>query len=767
VPGSSDPYTGQSIVGQTAAPTGGRINTFDNPKNFFVQGSTRTLGFSAAAGNELATYRFSVNNLSQEGVIPLSTFERTNLKLVASYKLTKQLELEGSVSYINSGGTRLQQGSNLSGLMLSLFRTPVTFDNSGGFDKPWQNEGAFLLPDGSQRAYRSLGTYDNPYFSVARNQVRDNVNRIITYGQAKYKFTDYLAATYRIGIDYYSETRRGGFDRRAAAFPAGRTYEDRISNADITSDLILSFNKKFGDFDIVAVAGHNYFDSQYGRVYSQGDGLTVPNYQSLSNASSYLAYQSNAWVRRFGVYADVNVGFKNRYYLNATVRNDWTSTLARGNNSFFYPSVGLSYIVSEDLKDLGILPDDNILSFWKLKGSWAQVGRDAPAYSTYNIYGQPLAGDGYTNGIPFPYSGINGLQSGTSGGSSQPQLGNPKLKPEQNTTWEVGTELSFFKKRFGIDFTYFNTLNQNLIVNAQIASSSGYQFQFVNTGKIETKGIEIVISATPVQVADFEWQTSVNFTRIRNKVLELGPGIDNLFRNGFSGSGSFAIPGQAYGVFYGTAYQKEGDQYVIGPDGLPLIAAENKILGDPNPNWTAGWRNRFSYKGVYLTGLLDFRTGGDVWNGTKGALQFFGTHKDTEDRTAVTTLEGVKADANGVLLKDGDGNLVKNDVEIVKNQTFWQSYSSFGGANDPSMEKVNWVRLRDVSLGYTFPKSFVSMIKLSGLDFSIFARNAILITNYSGIDPETNLTGSSSGSGLDYFNMPNTRSFGANLRVTF
>lgn len=767
---SPNPYTGFDIVDQSVAPADAPgVKTYENTKNLFVNGSTRNLGFSATAGNDRANYIFSINNVSQKGVIPLSSFERTSIRLNSEYKFTDKLKIMGSVNYINSGGLRLQQGSNLSGLMLATMRTPITFDNAGGYSKPWENSASYLLPDGQQRSYRAGGIYDNPYFSIARNQTRDDVNRIISFGQAKYQFNDFMSATYRLGIDYYADNRRGGYDINSAAYASGRTFEDRLSNADITSDLIFTFDKKFGNIDVTVNAGHNMFDSRFGRVYAQGDGLTVPDFQSLSNASSYLAYQTNTWVRRYGVYADATIGYKSRYYLNITARNDWTSTLARGNNSFFYPSVSASYIISEDLKDLGILPDDNVLSFWKLKASWAQVGRDAPAYSTYTIYGQPLANDGYTNGIPFPYAGINGLQSGTTGGSSQPSLGNPNLKPEQNTTYEVGTDISFFKKRIGLDFTYYNSTNKNLIVQAQVASSSGYQYQFVNTGEIQTKGIEIVLNAVPVKASGFEWSSSVNFTRYRNKVIALGPGIDNLFRNGFTGSGSFAIPGQAYGVFYGDAYAKDAatGKYLIGPDGLPILDSEPRILGDPNPDWIAGWRNTFSYKGIYLTALLDFRRGGDVWNGTKGALQFFGVHKDTEDRTSTTVLDGVKVDDNGDIIRDANGNPVANDIEIVKDQTFWQSYSSFGGANDFSMEKVNWVRLRDVSIGYSFPKSLVSKMKLTGLDFSLFARNALLFTNYSGIDPETNLTGSSSGSGIDYFNMPNTRSFGANLKVTF
>jgi hypothetical protein len=209
-------------------------------------------------------------------------------------------------------------------------------------------------------------------------------------------------------------------------------------------------------------------------------------------------------------------------------------------------------------------------------------------------------------------------------------------------------------------------------------------------------------------------------------------------------------------------------KYLVDPDGNYVIDPQSRVLGDPNPKLLVGWRNTLSYKSIYLTALLDIRVGGHIWNGTRGALEFFGTHKNTEDRSEPTKiLEGIKADYDGTVLLDGDGRQQANDVPIPT-QVYWQfNRSSFGGANNFSMEEVNWVRLRDISIGYTFPKSLTSKLKLTGLDFSLFARNALLITNYTGIDPETNLTGTSSGSGIDYFNMPNTRSFGANLKVTF
>lgn len=740
--------------------------TYDNVKNFFQVGHTRNIGFSASAGNDKANYLISVNNSKQDGIIALSEFERTSIRLTSEYKLTDKLKVMGSANYINSNGVRMQQGSNLSGLMLTLFRTPISFDNSNGYSEPWNEPRAYLNEDGTQRAYRVNGTYDNPWFSVARNQTKDNVNRLIAFGQAKYEFTPFLTATYRLGVDHYGDNRRGGFGVNSAAYGAGRTFENRITNSDITSDLILTFNKKFGQFEVIANAGHNMFDSRFDQVYTQGDGLSIPTLQSLSNASTFFAYQSNTWLRRYGVYADVNLGLKNRYYLNVTGRNDWTSTLKSGNNSFFYPSVSLSYILTEDLKDFGILADDKYLSYVKLRGSYAQVGRDAAPYSTYTKYGQPLVGDGYTNGIPFPYSGTPGFQAGTNDGSSQPQLGNPKLKPEQNTTYEAGTEIALFRKRLAFDFTYYYSENKNLIVNAQLASSSGFQYKFVNTGEIRNQGIEIVATAIPIKTKDFQWSMNVNFTRNRSKVISLADGIENIFLNGFTGSGSYAIPGQPYGVFFGTAYAKNSEgKIIVDANGYPVLDTKAQVLGNPLPNWTTGIRNSFSYKGITLSALFDIRSGGTVWNGTRGALSFFGRSKETEDRTKVEVLENT-VKQNGT---DANGNpiYVANDIPIAKDQFFWQNYSSFQGGNDYSMENVSWVRLRDVSIGYTFPKSIVSKLKLTSLDFSLFSRNLFLLTNYTGIDPETNLTGSSNGLGLDYFNMPNTKSYGANLKVTF
>ncbi len=758
------------IVGRSAANAGNTpVRTFDPPRDFFVPGYTWDNNVSLSGGSERSTFYGSINRYTQTGIIPNTDFKKTSLRFTASTQVTPKLELMSSINYVNSGGARAQQGSNTSGIMLGLLRTPITFDNSGGFDRAWENPTAYLVPDGRQRSYRFRNsdasvTYDNPYFTVARNLTRDNVDRFLGFGEARYKFADWISTTYRLGIDAYSDRRKGGFDINSSAYPQGRAFEDRITNRIINSDLIVSMRRKVNGFDIVGNFGHNVYSSRNDRIYQQVDNLGIANFLSLSNGTSFYGYQQNSRILRYGLYGDVNVGYADRYYLGVTLRNDWSSTLPKANNSFLYGTVNGGYVFSEDF-----FPQNEVVNFAKIRGSFAQVGRDAPAQSVNTVFGQGSFVDGYTSGILFPFNGQNGYSQGTTAGSSQPVLGNPNLKPEVNRTYEAGLEMQFFKNRASFDLNFYLADNRNQIVLAPIASSSGFQYQTVNSGRLQNKGIELTLNATPVlSPSGFRWDITANYTRNISKVLALAPGIDNLFLNGFTGSGAYAIPGQPFSVFYGTDFARTPDGRVLlfrdatTGELAPQLSGTPRILGDPNPTFLANLRNRFEFKGFFVNTLLDIRVGGTVWNGTRGALDFFGRSKETETRGDTLSMTGVLADANG--------NPTQETVtaRIVRDQSWYQNLgSSFIGSNAWSMETVNWVRMRELTLGYTFNSGLVKRLGVASLQVSAYARNLFLITNYKGVDPETSLTGTSNGFGIDYFNNPNTRTFGGNVVVSF
>lgn len=741
------------IVGQSAAPNGKQFTPYDNEDQFFRTGITNNQNITVSGGGDNSSYYFSVSHLNQKGIVPLSDFKRTSVKLTAETFLSSKLKLTGSFNYVNSGGRRVQQGSNISGLMLGLLRTPISFDNSNGASSASDQSAYFFGDEGRQRSYRYGGAanYDNPYFTINRNPFKDNVNRVITFTQADYYFNDWLSAMGRVGMDYYDDTRRGGFDITSSALPNGRVLQNKITNRDINTDFILKANKAFGDVVVNALVGHNYYGSTNDNLYAQGDNIITPTFFSIANTSNYTIYQGLTRRRRAAVYAEANLSYKEKYYVTLTGRNEYSSTLPRYDNSFFFPSVSLGYVFTEDLG----LKGNDYFSFGKLRASVARVGRDAAPYSLKTVYGAPLYGDGYTSGAVFPFNGTPGYGIGTTGGSSQPVLGNGTLKPEFNTTVEVGTELEFFKGRTKLDVTYYSAINTDQIILAPIPSSSGLQYLTTNAGKITNKGLEAVLTVVPVKTDNFSWTSSFNYTRNRNKVVSLAAGVDNIFLNGFTGSASTAIPGQPLGVIYGGAWLRDAKgNKIIGADGYPMVDPVQRVLGNPNPKYMLGWRNSFEYKNLSLSILMDIRKGGDIWNGTKGALVTMGRAKVTENRGEKVVFAGVTE--SGAV----------NTKEVALSQAWYQGNGGgFGNQAEDFIEDGSFIRCREITLGYNFSKSLISKAKLSMLSLNFYARNVFLITKYSGIDPETNLTGTSNGAGIDYFNMPNTRSYGFSIKI--
>ena len=764
-PGDGSPWDSQlrDIVGKNDPDaTSNPVTPIDNAANFFQNGHSYNNSLTLSGGNGTTKYYASYSRMQQSGIIPLSDFVRNSVRLTAETQVTDKLSFTASVNYTNSGGRRIQQGSNLSGLMLGMLRTPASFDNANGLSDPVNDERSYFFPDLQlQRSYRGYGIYDNPYFTINRNPFRDRVNRLISFGELNYFITDWLRATYRMGVDMYTDNRSGGFDIGSASYDAGRVFEDKNFRRDLNSDFILTANKNITeDLNVTAIVGHNGYSSSSEKMYSQGDGMITRNFYSLANTNSIISYTGMNKLQRFGVYGDVTVSYKNRYFLNITGRNDWSSSLPKGKNSFFYPGANLSYVFTEDLG----LSENEWFNFGKIRFSAAQVGRDAPTQALKTVYGPPTVGDGYTSGILFPSYGVPGFGIGTSSGSSSPVLGNLNIKPEMNNTIEIGGEFKFLKNRLTIDATYYSISNTNQIILAPVPSSSGFQYAYTNSGKNSNKGIELVVNARPIETKDFSWDATVNYTRNRSNVEALAPGIDQIFLAGFTGSGSYVIPGQPYGVFYGGVWQRDANgNKVIGSDGYPLISAQQAVISNPNPDFLLGFRNTFSYKFVSLSVLLDSRVGGKIWNGTKGALAFFGRAKITESRNDSTIFDGVLAD------EAGNPTTVKNTAKVPLDQNWWRGNGGgFGNQSEDFVEDATWVRIREITLSVNVPKTITEKLHFAGLNVSVYARNPVLWTKYSGIDPETNLTGGgNSGFGLDYFNMPNTKSYGASLRITF
>ncbi len=723
-----------------------------DPYDFFVTGNTYDVNFDIQGGSEKVRYFFSMGRNSSEGIVPKSRFTRNSIRLSTDVNLTKKLTAGFSANYVNSGGRRLERGSNLRGIMLGLLRNTPTFDiGNGKTGRDAANDPTtYIAADGTQRSYRN-GIYDNPYWVVNKNFTEDNVNRVIGYITAGYEFTDWLKLTYKVGIDYYAETRDGIVDIVPNWNP-GSVAMNAYTNTDINSDLLLQFKKTFGEkFDLGVVVGHNYFTHSFLSQNTDGFTLAAPDFLDISNASDVQSSRGINEYKLVGAFATADIAWDDWAFLNLTFRNDWSSRLPEDANTFQSYSASLGIALMELLN----LESNPIMPYLKLRGSYGVVGNDAPVYSTTNYFNSALAGgDGFISGVQFPAFGLNAFErSGV--------LGNDQIVPERTSTWEFGGEAKFWQGRIGLDVTYYNALTEDIILTLEVSGASGFGNVVSNAARIRNTGWEIFGDAELIRRPNFVWNLGVNFTAYENTVEELAPGISEIGLSGFVGSTSSAVAGEPYGALYGDGYQKdENGNTIIGANGFPLQDPNEKVLADPNPEWFAGLRNTFTFFGVSLSVLFDRREGGDMWCGTCGVMDYFGTSQlsaDTRDQTIV--FPGV--------LEDGTPNNIEvpyADPAGGINSYFFVRYG-FGGLMEQNIFETSWWRLREASISYAFPKSLVEKMRLNSLSVSFIGRNLWLQTDYPGVDPETNLTGTSNGFGLDYFNNPNTRSYNLVFRL--
>jgi TonB-linked SusC/RagA family outer membrane protein len=740
---------------------------YDNYDNFFVTGSTYDANIAVSGGNEDANYYFSAGSLYQTGVVPKADFSRYTFLSKVSTKLTKSLEAGMQLNYVNSGGNRIQRGSNISGVMLGLVRNTPTFDIANGYTNgrdAANDPTTYMLPNGRQRSYRA-GIYDSPLWTVNKNPFRDEVNRVIGNVNLRWDILPWLTASWKVGLDYYNNRYKSAIDINSAAVPTGRLEQESANNRDINSDFLLLINKDLGEkFNLSAVLGHNFFSTRYVSYYAVGNGFGAPGFYHISNTTTVQANEFVAEKDIFGVFGELKLAYDNFLFLNASARNDWSSALPKENNSFFYPAISLGWAFTEMLQ----MQSNPILSYGKLRASWGQVGNDAPLYATANYFGGATnTGDGFIDGITFPAFGVNAFERNFG-------LGNQNLEAELTTTIELGAEFQFLRGRLGFDVTWYSAETDGQVVAVDIAPSTGFGSAVSNIGLISNKGWEVMFNAVPVRAGDFTWDMNINFTAYENIAEKLDPnlGEGGIALEGFVSATSRVIEGQPYGVIFGDAYRKTEDgRLIIGADGWPLADTQQRILGDPNPDWFAGWRNTFSWKGLTLSALLDFRTGGDMWNGTFSVMNYWGTTQETAEQR---NIRGFVFDGVVQVGQDEAGNPIfeqnATPVDFANpangvGGTKWTRYG-FGFTND-NVEDASWVRLRDVTLSYSLPGRLLDNSPITALDISLTGRNLWLKTKYKGIDPEANLTGSSNGFGLEYFGMPNTKSYGVALKVTF
>ncbi len=737
--------------------------------SFFQKGMSWRNHLSISGGDDKSTFYLSFGTDNSEGIVPNNRFDRTSVKFAADRDVSNALSVGANVQYINSKGVRIQKGSNISGLMLGLLRTPVTFDNSYGYQ----------LPDGSQRNFRGGPGYDNPYWVVNKIRYTDRVNRIIGDLHASWDVNSWLNVFYRFGIDNWFKDVRNYFEKNSNEWPDGYNGVSNSWNSDINSDLIISINKDLSDdLSLHAKLGQNMYQSTYEATSAQAYGLQLFDFYNMTNTADNRGTESNFRKRTAAVYAEAALDYKRMLYLDLTGRYEWSTTLPEANNAFFYPSASLSFVFTE----LPALQDNDILSFGKLRVSYANIANDAAAYATRTYYFQPGPRDGWTNGLTFPFLGVNSYTLGD-------VIGNQNLRPENMKTFEVGADLRFFNGRVNLDVAYFKNNSTDLLLSVPVAPSSGFQANYVNAGAMTTHGFEVVLNANVVNTSGFTWDITANWSNPYSEVTQLAEGVEDVFLSGFTEPQVRAVVGLPYRTLFGLRWTRDAnDNIVIDDDpnnsimdGFPFSDPSMQPMGRVDPDWTAGIINTFSYKGFSLSALLDIKKGGLMWNGTKGALYFFGTHKDTETRGEKKVWQGVYGHidpATGELVhyatpfddasavENGAGATNSTEVTVDEYWYWWDGEGSgFTGPSEPYVEHTDWIRLRELTLAYTFNNDMLQKTPFSSLEVYFTGINLWLSTPYTGVDPETSLVGNNNGLGIDYFNNPGTKDYTFGLRL--
>lgn len=752
---------GQEVTGQV----------YDNINPLFQTGGTYNVNLTASSASTNGHYAVGLGYTTQDGIIPTTGMRRLNAKLAGGYQLTPELKVEGSVNYSDLLIDKIAGGSDLSNPLFTTYWAPSSYNL-------WGTPFADAANPYKQIHYR--GAMDNPRWSLANNEFNETNKRTFGNVQLTYKPLKWLTINYRLGNDFYITGGKDVYDLGSGGsggrrpIPAGGQIRDyTFTRSQVNSNLNISLNHNFGkDFSASLLLGNEFYDIRTQNLNVVGTGITIGGFRNISNTSSQVTTESKTAQRVVGFFSNFELSWRNTLFLTASGRQDYVSFLARGNRSFFYPSVGLSWAFTETFE----IPQ-NILTFGKIRLNYAQVGAGAAPFSTTNIFVQGAPTSGFlTHGINYPFNGQIGFTQSNI-------IRSANLRPQNTVTYEVGAELRFLNNRIGVEYSYYVNNTTDQIFSVPLPASTGFTSENRNAGEIETKGHELAVNALivkPAKADGFSWNLAVNFTSFANRVLRLEDGVANIFLAGFTTPSSRAFAGNTYPVIFGVGYQRDSQGKVVvdgrqtvggnaNPTyGMPIADPNPKVVGKVQPDFTMGITNTFSFKGFTLSAQVDWRKGGQAYSGNTRLARLYGQTEETEDRESTTYVVPNASVWNGEVDASGNptySNLPTNNIQIARNENYWLNV--LGNIDEAHVFDAGFVRLREVSLSYQFPKTLVKRLKLNTLSLSIIGRNLLLFTDYPGFDPETNLGGAVNGQGLEYVSLPQTKSYGVSLKTTF
>lgn len=720
----------------------------NNIRDFYKTGTIVQNGVSVASGTPDNNISLGVSSTIQKGIIPFSEYKRHSIQVGGNKKLQNGLRIGTSITYVRSGqgGTPMGNGGSAFG---QLTRIPRSYDLMGMEYKD--------LKDINQKSFFYNPAQNHPMWSAEKEQLTSNVDRLFGYFTMGYDITKWLNVSYRATADVYSDRRKLILQIGSAREAAGQVTEDQFVRSELNGDLMIRANKEdifTKGLNIAALLGQNINHRDYENAAVVADGLTIPNFFNVSNGSVFSASQEQSNRRRLiGYYGQLNFSYMNYLFLDLTGRMDQSSTLPVTKNKYFYPSAALSFVPTDAFH-----LESDVLSYAKVRVSAAKVGRDADPYLLQTLYAKTSYGNN-TASIEYPLA----LGTGNiSGFQLDGRIGSEQLTPEFITSYEGGVNIGLFKNRINLDATYFYTRSANQIFDVAVSPSSGFNTRTTNVGLMTNKGIELMLNAVPVKTRSVSWELSANYTRIRNKVEEIAPGVENsvIIGNYFGGIDPSIAKGYAYGVIIGSKNVRNADgQLVINPNtGLLVPAVAGEVIADPNPRWFGGITNTVKYKNFTFSFQVDTRQGGDIYSFSMVDLRSNGSLDITsKDREQPRILPGV--------IEVADGKYIPNNIQISA-QSYW---AALGGlASEGAVFDATVYRLREMSLYYNFPTSlFGSRSPIGSLSLGVSAHNLYFYAPHFPADPETNTQGAGNIQGLELNGAPNTRNYGVNLRVTF
>jgi TonB-linked SusC/RagA family outer membrane protein len=762
--------------------------TFDHAREMFQTGLSTDNTLAISGGNDRTSFYLSGAYTNQDGTFlgPQNSYKRYAFRLKGSHRVRDNFTVGGNVAYSNTDGRFVQKGSNFSGIMLGAWRSPPEFDNQVYLDPITGMHRSYRFPNPSASSFNLGRGYDNPFFTANVPVSTAIADRVFGNVSLEYLATSWLRFDYTLGVDYSGDDRLQGQPQTSSNIPdpLGQVVKVNLVNQQVDHNLTGTATYKLsptlgGSFTL----GQNLNTRSVRQIGGVGNALLAPEPFTLTNTASQLPPIDNETkVRIEGYFGQGTLDIADQLFLKAGLRYDGASTFGQDNLWSWYPSASAAWQFTRQTGDLG-----GILTYGKLRAAYGEVGTQPNPYLTVFTF---LSGgtfqDGWGNNLTASQGGFGGLFSDSTRAT--------QLKPERTRELELGTDLGLFNDIADLSFTWYRRKSEDVILTLPVAASTGFINSATNGAAIRNEGTEWALNIRPVTKRDFSWDLGFLFSTNRNRVESLAGAQ---FVN-YGGVGGFAISvaevGQPVGAFRDYDYIRcgrgiavldgasneisvdnlcgaqanqeqalfinDGSYSNTGGDagaggGYPLLEPDSRIIGDPNPKWTGSVRTGLRFGKISVSGLLDVRHGGLVYNGTRGALNAIGTSKESGDLRGKSVVFGQDF-MPGSVAGPGVG------TSAVLDQNWFQNYySTFTFLGQPFYESGSFVKLREVSVGYSFTGGFVShSLGLTSMDVRVAGRNLAVWTPYTGADPETNLAGADTGArGIDWFNNPQTRSF--------